>query len=97
MINVIPYFLDKPVRDRILGLTALYTCHLSTVTNPTATATDPPPNNSPTMQIGWFIIPQKNKRTFVTQKKIIDTVQKKVSLLASHIVIVNKEQLLYLA
>ena len=24
MVNVIPYFLDKPARDRILGLTALY-------------------------------------------------------------------------
>ena len=33
-----------------------FTCHLSPVTSPrpTATATDPPPANSPTSTVGWF-------------------------------------------
>ena len=36
------------------------TCHLSLMATATATVTDPPPANSPTMRKGWFAKTKKN-------------------------------------
>ncbi len=47
------------------------TCHLSPM--PTATATDPPPANSPTMHyVGWCAQNKKTEKKFKTTK-IIET------------------------
>ena len=59
------------------------TCHLSPITchlslTPTATATDPPPTNSPLCTVGWFTKTKNPKK--MQSYKIIDTGENKIIL-----------------
>ena len=58
------------------------TCHLSLMATATATVTDPPPANSPTMRKGWFA-KTKQQKNISKFKKIIQTLGKLNRLLVS--------------